>query len=110
MSSCIPEVRYNNPHGQHLYNQQQEAVLMQQLNYHGTPQNAPPQLTVSNFPHLTPVNHPLNNPSKNNTPTPMQCDQQNRHSFRLSSTSTDEQDDIKNKIQWQQVRSSKRKK
>jgi hypothetical protein len=45
----------------------------------------------------------------------MQCDQQNktkqnRYSFRLSSTSEDEQEEINNKIQWQQVRSSKRKK
>jgi hypothetical protein len=87
---------------------------MDQLYYHGTPLTAPPQLTVSNFPPFTPVNHPLTNSSQNNTTTPMQCDHQNktyqnRYSFRLSSTSEDEQDDINNKIQWQQVRSSKRK-
>jgi hypothetical protein len=107
-------VCYNNPHGQHLYNQQQEAAPMQQLYYHGTPPNAPRQLAVSNFTPLTPVKHPLTNSSQNNTTTPMQCDHQNktnqnRHSFRLSSTSEDEQDDINNKIQWQEVRSSKRK-
>jgi hypothetical protein len=34
MSSHTPEVRYNNPHGQHLNNQQQETVPMQQMYYH----------------------------------------------------------------------------
>jgi hypothetical protein len=51
---------------------------MQQMYYHDTLQNVPPQLTVSNFPHLTPVNHPLTNSSQNNTTTPMQCDLQNK--------------------------------
>jgi hypothetical protein len=62
-SSHTPEEPYNNPHGQHLNNQQQETVLMQQKHHYGTPQNAPPQRTVSNFSHLTPVNHPLTNTS-----------------------------------------------
>jgi hypothetical protein len=77
-SSHTPKVRYNNPHGQHLSNQQQEIVPMQQMYYHDTLQNVLPQLTVSNFPHLPPVNHPLTNSSQNNTTTPMQCDLQNK--------------------------------
>jgi hypothetical protein len=76
-SSHTPDVRYNNPHGQHLYNEQQERVPMQQMYYHDTT-HVPPQLTVSNFPHLTAVNHPLTNSSQNNTTTPMQCDLQNK--------------------------------
>jgi hypothetical protein len=73
-SSHTPEVRYNNTHRQHLNNQQQETVPMQKMCHHDTPQHVPPQLTVSNFPHLTPLNHPLTNSSQNNTTTPMQCD------------------------------------
>jgi hypothetical protein len=77
-SSHTPEVHYNNPHGQDLNNQQQETVPMRQVYYHDTPQHVLPQLTVSNFPHLTPVNHPLSNSLQHNTTTPMQCDLQNK--------------------------------